>query len=254
MDAQGRKIDGVASTTKTMVSKDYFMVHPAFMDGTKTGFENGEWDTELPGIWVGKYETSGTTTQLKVQPGVSSLINQNLGPAYTAGLQYAEELESHILKNSEWGAVAYLTESKYGRNGTEVSINNNGPTYYTGGGKENSYITNTNQSSTANVYGIYDLSGNTYEYIASGYQNQSSIETLNGSNKYGTVYSQTSINMAYKYGDATYETSEWHEDRIGGPIDSYYPFFFRGGNPNDSSNLDDEGIFNFIYGNSWQHR
>ncbi len=30
---------------------------------------------------------------------------------------------SHLMKNSEWGAVVYLTQSSYGRNGTEVTIN-----------------------------------------------------------------------------------------------------------------------------------
>ena len=32
--------------------------------------------------------------------------------------------EAHLMKNSEWGAVAYLTQSKYGRNGVEITINN----------------------------------------------------------------------------------------------------------------------------------
>ena len=39
---------------------------------------------------------------------------------YTSARAYATNLNSHMLKNSEWGAVAYLTESKYGRNGEEV--------------------------------------------------------------------------------------------------------------------------------------
>ena len=28
------------------------------------------------------------------------------------------------MKNSEWGAVAYLAHSQYGRNGHEITINN----------------------------------------------------------------------------------------------------------------------------------
>ena len=35
-----------------------------------------------------------------------------------------EDTNSHLMKNSEWGAIAYLTHSKYGRNGNEISINN----------------------------------------------------------------------------------------------------------------------------------
>ena len=32
--------------------------------------------------------------------------------------------DSHLMKNSEWGAVAYLSQSKYGLNGTDIAINN----------------------------------------------------------------------------------------------------------------------------------
>ena len=210
VDAQGKKIADVASTTKTKVSEDYFMVHPAFINDVN----NGGWDSELPGIWVGKYETSGTTSELKVQPGISSLRSQTIGNMYTYSYNYARNLESHLLKNSEWGAVAYLTESKYGRNGTEITINNNGTTYYTGGGSGTAYITNVKQSSTGNVYGIYDLSGNAFEYVA-GYYNGSTSSNLTNyggtfaskggsSTKYATAYTGTSANSAYIYGDATY--------------------------------------------------
>ena len=176
VDAQGRKIDGVASTTKTMVSKDYFMVHPAFINDV----DAGGWTSELPGIWVGKYEPSGTTSQLKVQPGVSSLRFETIGTFYTAGLGYSNELQSHMLKNSEWGAVAYQTESKYGRNGIEITQNTS-YYYYTGGGSGTAYITKASQSSTGNVYGIYDLSGGAYDYVAGYYSGGSSTYLNNGS-------------------------------------------------------------------------
>ena len=146
---------------------------------------------------------------------------------YTYSLAYAPNLESHMLKNSEWGACAYLTESKYGRNGTEITINNNG-TYFTGGGDKNAYVTKTDQSSTGNVYGIYDLSGNAYEYVAAAYSNQSSIGTTKGSTKYATVYDGTDVNTNYKYGDATYETSGWHSD-LARFVNSDTTFFTRGG-------------------------
>ena len=157
---------------------DDYIVHPAFTDEE----ENGGWDSQIAGIWIGKYETSSvegnsnsaednvTTKTAQVRAGVSSWRNIQIGNMYTVAKEYAPSLESHMLKNSEWGAVAYLTESKYGRNGTEVTINNNGRTYYTGGGAEADTIeTNQMQSSTGNVYGIYDLSGNAYEYVASYY-------------------------------------------------------------------------------------
>ena len=247
-----------------MVSKDYFMTHPAFIDGTSTGFENGEWNDELTGIWIGKYEASSvegnsdsssgdnvTTKHVKVQPGVSSWRYIQIGNMYTVSKNYAPDLKSHMLKNSEWGAVAYLTESKYGRNGTEVSINNNGTTYYTGGGAEKAYINNVLQSSTGNVYGIYDLSGNAFEYVAIYYNGSSNLSygssfaSKNGtSDEYSTAYTGTSASSAYKYGDATYETGGWHGDSAYF-VGSYYPFFKRGGSYSDASSA---GVFYFYTG------
>ena len=225
---------------------DDYIVHPAFTDEE----ENGGWDSPIAGIWVGKYETArsdtvgstqGTATTLKVQPNVTSYRNETIANMYTYSLAYAPNLESHMLKNSEWGAVAYLTESQYGRNGTEVTINNNGTTYFTGGGQNNAYVTNTNQSSTGNVYGIYDLSGNAVEYVAAGYSNRSEIGTTNGSTKYATVYNGTSASSAYKYGDATYETSRWNSDGAVF-VDSSNAFFVRGGLYGSD---DSAGVFSF---------
>ena len=229
-----------------------YIIHPAFTTdadlGRGFGNNNGTNDNGISGIWIGKYETArsdtqgatdGTAKTLKVQPGVTSYRSETIGNMYTYALAYNIDLKSHMLKNSEWGAVAYLTESKYGRNGTEVTINNNGTTYYTGGGAGKAYIENTPQSSTGNVYGIYDLSGNAYEYVAAGYQNQSSIGTSSGSNEYGTVYTTESASTGYKYGDATYETSGWHAD-YADFVNSNYPFFCRGG---DCSNGDYAGVF-----------
>ena len=239
VDAEGRKIESVTSTTKTMVSEDYFMVHPAF---TKEK-ENGGWTEELEGIWIGKYEVSSvegngdnvtsdnvTTKTVKVQPGISSWRYITIGNMYTVSRAYSEDLNSHMLKNSEWGAVAYLTESKYGRNGTEIGFSNQG--YITGGGEENAYITNVNQSTTGNVYGIYDLRGGTYEYVA-GYYKDGSLSYgssfANGtSDEYSTAYDGTTTSTAYKYGDATYETSGWHSDNASF-VNLDYSFFSRGG-------------------------
>ena len=241
VDAQGRKIDSIASTTKTMVSKDYFMAHPAFINDV----DAGGWTEELEGIWVGKYETSGNNTQLKVQPGVSSLRSVTIGDMYTYSQNYASNLQSHMLKNSEWGAVAYLTESAYGRNGTEVTMNNSSG-YITGSAKTTSGTTNDYTStegvlasSTGNVYGIYDLSGGAAEYIA-GYYNESNVNStrlefgssfasIGGmSDEYSISYNGSAVKTEYKYGDATMETKSWHADGTYF-VGSTYPFFKYGG-------------------------
>ena len=237
-------------------STDY-IIHPAF---TKNKDLGGGWNDELTGIWIGKYEASSvegnsdtddednvTTKHVKVQPGVSSWRYIRIGTCYTVSQNYAPELKSHMLKNSEWGAVAYLTESKYGRNGQEVSINNNGETYYTGGGAEKAYINNVLQSSTGNVYGIYDLSGNAYEYVASYYKDgdfsyANSTFTNGTSDEFSTAYTGDDESSAYKYGDATYETSGWHGDDAYFVV-SYHPFFLRGGAYSDGSYA---GVFCFL--------
>ena len=39
-------------------------------------------------------------------------------------MKYDRNKESHLIKNSEWGAVAYLSYSQYGTNGQDIAINN----------------------------------------------------------------------------------------------------------------------------------
>ncbi len=254
----------------TLDTKTDYIIHPAFTTNADLG---GGWNKELAGIWIGKYEASlankadgsnivtddeetgnillsdNTDKTVVTKAGYSSWRNITIGNMYTNALAYSTKLKSHMLKNSEWGAVAYLTESKYGRNGANVSINNNGETYYTGGGAKNAYIVSTDQSSTGNIYGIYDLSGNAWERVAS-YYSEGKTEPLNygksftsikTSNAYVTIYEGADINANYKYGDATYETCGWHQGiahfvQSGGPFFSYgggididvYPDMFNG--------------------------
>ena len=251
---------------ETLNTTTDYIIHPAFTSdadlGGGFGNNNGTNDNGISGIWIGKYEASlanktngtnivpSTSTDgnfkladqpdktIVTKPGYSSWRYITIGNIYDNAKAYNTNLKSHMLKNSEWGAVAYLTESKYGRNGTEVTINNNGTTYYTGGGEEKAYIENTEQSSTGNVYGIYDLSGNAYEYVASYYNrsssltNGSSFASQNGpSDAYSTAYTGEDESTGYKYGDATYETRGWHADSATFVL-SVAPFILRGGGYN----------------------
>ena len=275
VDKDGKKVDGVASTTSINVG-NYFRVHPAFMNDS-SNYSNGGWNEELPGIWVGKYEstlvnkensstistsdstigniivdsTNNTDKAIAVQAGRSSWRYCTIGNMYTNAKAYSTNLNSHMLKNSEWGAVAYLTESKYGRNGTEVRENYS--RYITAGGD---MVENKLQSSTGNETGIYDLRGGAYEYVAAYYNggvlsNGSSFASQDGtstksSTKYVTVYTESSVRSAYKSGDATYETSGWHDDD--NRFAYYqYPFLRRGGFYD--FNTDITGVFAYMFGN-----
>src|SRR5574344_99121 len=91
-----------------------YLTHPAFTFG----------DTELNGIWVGKFENSGTTSNLTIKPNLTSLTSINVGTMFNTirgvetntsyGLS-SEAVDTHMMKNMEWGAVAYLSSSIYGR-------------------------------------------------------------------------------------------------------------------------------------------
>ena len=264
--------------TSIGVGENKLRPHPAFEDGSSSGFTQGEWDTKLEGIWVAKYEVSQSGTTIKSIPGVSSYRSITIGTMYTKGYDYDREKESHMMKNSEWGAVAYLTESKYGRNGTAVTINSNS-SYYTGGASGATALTNPLQSTTGNEYGIYDTVGGAYEYVA-GYIADSSRNYGNSfastdnktnnktdSTKYATVYRMSTSNSRtenYKeninkiFGDGTIETStsgtgstSWHSalSCFVGIYSSYaYPFFARGGVYN-STNAG-SFYFNGSYGSS----
>ena len=215
--------------------------------------------------------------------------------------------DSHLMKNSEWGAISYLSQSKYGLNGTNIYINNVAlsnsiPSVYAVTGcsaislenadgfsttieklnnrtETKAYVwtqkNGTKASSTGTIYGIYDLSGGTWERTAAIVANGNDNLTTYGSallnrgknestsTKYVTVYPSndsgiTDIDTAstknYEinariYGDAIRETStagigqkSWYSDY------SYFagyhsPFFVRGG---DFSSGYDAGLFSFV--------
>ena len=281
VDKDGKTPSDIGTpVTSIAVGTNKLRPHPAFEDGSKTGYTQGEWDSKLEGIWVAKYEMSmekdGVATNTSTstignvltsdtikavsKPGVTSWRNIKIGNMYTNGYNYDREKDSHLMKNSEWGAVAYLTESKYGRNGTAVSKNTN-TSYYTAGASGATATTKPLQSTTGNEYGIYDTVGGVYEYVAGyiadssrNYGNSfaSTDNTTNNkteSTKYATVYQMASsndlqinynINVNKIFGDATTETStsgsgrtSWHSASsyfVGINSGSYdYSFFYRGG-------------------------
>ena len=206
-------------TISTGTTVDSYITHPAFWwDNDSDGVrEPGE---ELSGIWVGKFETTGTADSPTILPDATSLGNQNVSTQFATaqklgGTTYgvSSNSDSHMMRNSEWGAVAYLSHSKYGVN-REVYINNsslhytgrsggnvggstpineiytdqsattqyNSYGYYTWDGYLLNYNTNTKSSTrdlskvastTGNITGIYDMSGGVYEYVMGYYSGAS---------------------------------------------------------------------------------
>ena len=226
---------GSPNETCTGSNGDYY-THPAFTFGNQ----------ELTGFWMGKFELSssnpatgtsyggGNTTSLtpRILPNVTSWRKNTVSNYWKViyDMQISNNIyglptsrtntDSHMLTNMEWGAVAYLTNSKYGRctNGscTEVSMNGYGETdnytTMTGCGPIasgstsfgttcNAYNTALGQtaSTTGNITGVYDMSGGASEYV------MGNISSSNGTTY--TYYAQSAgSNFTYSTDTAKYLT------------------------------------------------
>ena len=242
-------------------------------------------DRELSGFYVAKFQASKNNDKITVKANASpwrsmtisnmltTCINMNNSTnAANYGINSNDEIiDPHMLKNSEWGAVAYLAHSEYGRNGTEVRINNNS-NFITGIGAEissagetesttHSYNTQIGKlaSTTGNITGVYDMSGAAYEFVAAyvdGEIDDSYAALVNADSKYKDVYSSNyDLNLDI-YADAVYETSNldsevnsWNGDSSTFPgisSEKHEPFFERGSCFEGTSNA---GIFAFTSGN-----
>ena len=221
---------GIAGTSGNCKVGDY-MTHPAFLAFDTTG------------LWVGKFETgydgattttaaqvnSVNTSKIIIKPNVYSWRYITVGNAFKNSYDYQRNLDSHMMKNTEWGSVAYLQHSVYGSM-TSVRINNNKayitgyagteePTLgYNGGtsiagnrvestslGADGTYTINyLNQNSTVasttnNYTGIYDMSGGAWEYVI-GYT--TGATTVGGSSSITSLYSNFFSDSSYaKYWD-----------------------------------------------------
>ena len=161
-----------------------WLTHPAF-----TAFNSN-------GMWVGKFEPSrngGDSDNIRngdaiqIKPNVVSWRNIQVANAFYTSYDYKRNLESHMMKNTEWGAVAYLQHSAYGSQ-ESVRINNNSSyiTGYQANNEPTCGYTGTNDdcnkscndgtcniaypnsvlaSTTGNITGIFDMSGGAWEYV-----------------------------------------------------------------------------------------
>ena len=229
-----------AETCTNKANGNYY-THPAFTFG----------DTELSGIWVGKFETTGSTGTPTIKPGIASLrasvssfynIIQTFKANTYLTITGVQQTDSHMMKNIEWGVVAYMKQSQYGLGMVDITINSNSSSK-TGGGSGETYKAKTNQSTTGNITGVYDMSGGTYEFVMGNYNKQAGSSGLTVSNipaKHIDIYSGTSTSASH-LGDALGETQGWYEDATDF-VSSSLPWFVRGGRYNDGVNT---GVFNF---------
>ena len=202
--------------------------HPAFTWGSE----------ELNGFWIGKFETTGSIKDPTVLPNQYHKANEYIGVFYdiaksigqpdpnntygngtatTSNAHNLTVLSSHMLKNSEWGAVAYLASSEYGagmtygqsnvqNNASEdnstgsndgdgkdsasitgcgpYNINGSTTTYNCSGNITHQYQSDIGQlaSTTNNEYGVYDMAGGAYEYVMGNYS--TNLSQSSGSTRY----------------------------------------------------------------------
>ena len=260
VDTTNGGIDLSTTTAETCTGNngDYY-THPAFTFG----------NDELRGFWISKFEISssnptatsggGNVTNLTVRslPNVNSWRNIKVSNINTViqNMQTSSNIyglstsrtntDSHMLTNYEWGAVAYLTNSKYGRctdgSCTEVTINNCsnfitgiGANTISASNSSTTCTTTANQyngtygklaSTTGNITGVYDMSGGSWEHVMGNissvktgytfYPSSSSFASswyTTDTAKYLTTYAydtvydkQTAYNRG-RLGDATAET------------------------------------------------
>ncbi len=151
------KSTNATCTDDTCNNKTY--THPAFTFGNE----------EIKGFWIGKFELTGTVSNITTKPNLSSVREQSVSTFETnimnmknSGNQYGlnTTTDTHMIKNSEWGAVAYLSHSKYGTctDGTCKEVNvNNSSSYYTG----RSGGTSSTSSSAEGTYKYNETKKNT---------------------------------------------------------------------------------------------
>ena len=169
-------VSEIGVETCTNKANGNWYTHPAFTFGNE----------ELQGLWVGKFETTGTSSSPTVKPGQVSLRNLNVSQMHTSSKYFqtsryvsnesVEKLDAHMMKNIEWGAVAYLKQSAYGLGTTDITLNSNfigltgcGP--HSAGSSSmstacNAYHTTLGMSTstTGNITGVYDMAGGAWEY------------------------------------------------------------------------------------------
>ena len=280
------------NTKHTGSTKGTAFTHPAFtfdIDGDNVANDP---DDELAGIWVGKFELSHTSLttssmscsstsctnadNLRILPNVTPL-RSNTPSSFFFGIRSMQRttttfglstdstvVDSHMMKNREWGAVAYLSHSAYGIGKNEVRVNS----YYassnmktgcgasaanktsettcydpygkttTGSPSTTGDTTTYPQSTTGNITGVFDMSGGSYEYVMGNYNNTTSSSgfvsswfTTTGNSKYYdkyTVTSNSSCTFTECGGHALKETAGWYSssDYF---VNSYYPWCYRAG-------------------------
>jgi len=275
---ENMKIENTGYEAHVKDTSMHHFLHPAF-----------DFDGGYLGFWMAKFEPSvsnqkslcytdasvincnNSINSVKIIPGVNTWRYISIKNAFEASFKmkdnviygwHPEEIDSHMMTNLEWGAVAYLSKSQFG---SEEEVWNNACNKHISGcsglsvssssiAECEKYYTENGQkaSTTHNIYGIYDMSGGAWEATTGNMEYQignsgfTESDFLDINKKHIDIYSN---NVSIMYGDAVYETTSnvlgyslgWYN------YNSYYPtittpWYVRGGNYSNGAGA---GLFRF---------
>ena len=243
-------------------SNGAYYTHPAFTFGSDN----------VKGFWMGKFELSssypgtgtarggGNTTfyTARILPNVNGwhvnptsnfhIVLQNmLEENNIYGLSTDSMVnDSHVITNMEWGAVAYLTNSKYGKctNNSCSEVAMNGYGIYEGGkytdtktgcgpisSGSTSYAATCNAynttlgmtaSTTGNVFGVYDMNGGANELVMGNISSGSGSYSFHtsGSGFASSWYTTSTAKYltTYAYGTSDKNQTAYNRGRLGDAI------------------------------------
>ena len=293
--------DGKDTPMKLSSMVDEWMTHPAFWWDSNSNAKVDEGEMRS-GFWVGKFESSVATTSTcyktpnstncnttgqvpRILPNVKALRYQKISNQFETSLKFAggdlsetgvvsfvgnnlygltSSTDSHVMKNSEWGAVAYLAHSQYGIGG-ELR-NNNTTNFITGCGAEKSNNNTSKssceieygsredypQSTTGNISGIFDMAGGVWESVMSSYNKMLESDGFSSTyfppKKYYNLYiSNNSLNACDGekcFGHSLFESYKWYDD-TSQLVTSSNPWLLRSGSISSNSTYSSKaaGIF-----------
>ena len=249
---------GKPNETCNSKNGNYYYTHPAFTFG----------GVNVKGFWMGKFELSnndtssdntggGSTITLnpRILPNVITWRYNKLGNFYKVitnmqadnneyGLSTDRNIvDSHVITNMEWGAVAYLTNSKYGRctnnSCSKVEVNgfngknglyetktgcgpiSSGSASYSNTCNEYNTTLGMKASTTGNVYGVYDMNGGSQEYTMGNMSSASGGYSFNvgyaneGVGKFTYDDSTKKYLIPYAYGTTSKDQAAFNRGRLG---------------------------------------
>jgi hypothetical protein len=188
-DIQFENKDAIGYIKAFPGQKGDWATHPAFTFASDVDRRSGNIyaNNELNGIWVGKYETTGTATAPTVKNiapltvtaqaiNAKSTIAKTMGKVDNTGLIHTDlstknthnfnsAIDTRVAKNDDWGVAAYIATSRIGNNAIEAV----GPLPDAA-------------STTGNKYGIYNMGAGVYDSVMAVYNHTNTYLGFNETN------------------------------------------------------------------------